>query len=164
MWVFGLEHVVPPLVITFELLKQPCDYSVIPTLWLGQTMLSVLHANLISCRFAFCSVASRRASLVVLCGYLFRSSYLFCKLWLHRVLIAAGAFLTDVDSFPWKSQSDFCVVRATHKFKSLGFVCSSSFFSLSAACRLFSRGVIFTRARVSLALLSLRQNGGLLVV
>ena len=29
---------------------------------------------------------------------------------------------------------------------------------------LFSRGVIFTRARVSLALLSLRKNGGLLVV
>ena len=37
-------------------------------------------------------------------------------------------------------------------------------FSLPAACRLFSRGVIFTRARVSLALLSLRKNGGLLVV
>ena len=32
------------------------------------------------------------------------------------------------------------------------------------ACRLFSRGVIFTRAGVSLALLSLRKNGGLLVV
>ena len=31
-------------------------------------------------------------------------------------------------------------------------------------CRLFSRGVIFTRPRVSLALLSLRKNGGLLVV
>ena len=30
-------------------------------------------------------------------------------------------------------------------------------------CRLFSRGVIFTRARVFLALLSLRKNGGLLV-
>ena len=41
---------------------------------------------------------------------------------------------------------------------------SPSFFSLPAACRLFSRGVIFTRARVSLALLSLRKNGGLLVV
>ena len=38
------------------------------------------------------------------------------------------------------------------------------FFSLPAACRLFSCGVIFTRARVSLALLSLRKNGGLLVV
>ena len=34
-------------------------------------------------------------------------------------------------------------------------------FSLPAACRLF---LIFTRARVSLALLSLRKNGGLLVV
>ena len=32
------------------------------------------------------------------------------------------------------------------------------------ACRLFSREVIFTRARVSLALLSLRKNEGLLVV
>ena len=39
-----------------------------------------------------------------------------------------------------------------------------SFFSLPAACRLLSRGVIFTRARVSLAPLSLRKNGGLLVV
>ena len=37
-------------------------------------------------------------------------------------------------------------------------------FSLHAACRFFSRGVIFTRVRVSLALLSLRKNGGLLVV
>ena len=36
--------------------------------------------------------------------------------------------------------------------------------SLPAACRLFSRGMIFTHARVSLALLSLRKNGGLLVV
>ena len=33
-----------------------------------------------------------------------------------------------------------------------------------AAGRFFSPGVIFTRARVSLALLSLRKNGGLLVV
>ena len=80
------------------------------------------------------------------------------------MLIAAGAFLTDDDRFPWKSQSEFCVVGATHKFKSLGFVCSPSFFSLPAACRLFSRGVIFTRASVSLALLSLRTNEGLLVV
>ena len=31
-------------------------------------------------------------------------------------------------------------------------------------CRLFSRGVIFTRARVALVLLSLRKNGGLLAV
>ena len=37
-------------------------------------------------------------------------------------------------------------------------------FSLPAACPPFSRGVIFTRARVSLALLSLRTNVGLLVV
>ena len=35
---------------------------------------------------------------------------------------------------------------------------------MRTACRLFSRGVIFTRARVLLALLSLRKNGGLLVV
>ena len=48
--------------------------------------------------------------------------------------------------------------------KSLGFVCRPSFFSIPTACRLFSRGVIFTRARVLLALLSLRKNGGLLVV
>ena len=33
-----------------------------------------------------------------------------------------------------------------------------------AVCHLFSRGVIFTPAHVSLALLSLRKNGGLLVV
>ena len=39
-----------------------------------------------------------------------------------------------------------------------------SFFSLPAACRLFSRGLIFTRAHVLLALLSLRKNGRLLVV
>ena len=32
------------------------------------------------------------------------------------------------------------------------------------ACHLYSRGVIFTHARVSLALLSLRKNEGLLVV
>ena len=37
-------------------------------------------------------------------------------------------------------------------------------FSLPAACRLFSEGVIFMRARVSLALLSLRKNSELLVV
>ena len=35
-----------------------------------------------------------------------------------------------------------------------------AFFSLPAACRLLSRGVIFTRARVSLALLSLRKSEG----
>ena len=76
----------------------------------------------------------------------------------------AGAFLTDVDRFPWKGQSEFCVVRATHRFKSLGFVCSPSFFSFPTTCRIFSRGVIFTSTRVSLALLSLRTNRGLLVV
>ena len=36
--------------------------------------------------------------------------------------------------------------------------------SIPGACRLFSCGVIFTHAPVSLALLSLRTNGGLLVV
>ena len=40
----------------------------------------------------------------------------------------------------------------------------SSLFSLPAACRLFSHGLIFTRAHVLLALLSLRKNGRLLVV
>ena len=50
------------------------------------------------------------------------------------------------------------------RVKSLGFVCSPSFFSLPAACHLFSRGVIFTPACISLALLSLRKNGGLLIV
>ena len=39
-----------------------------------------------------------------------------------------------------------------------------NFFPLPVACRLFSRGVIFTPTRVSLALFSLRRNGGLLVV
>ena len=36
--------------------------------------------------------------------------------------------------------------------------------ALPAACRLFSRAVIFTPVRVWHALLSLRKNGGLLVV
>ena len=35
---------------------------------------------------------------------------------------------------------------------------------IPTACRLISREVIFTRARVPLALLSLRKNGELLVV
>ena len=39
-----------------------------------------------------------------------------------------------------------------------------SFFSLPTACHLFSHRVIFMRAHVSLTLLSLRKNGGLLVV
>ena len=46
-----------------------------------------------------------------------------------------------------------------HRFASLQLVCRLRV----VACRLFSRGVIFTRARVFLALLSLRKNGGLLV-
>ena len=40
----------------------------------------------------------------------------FCSVnWLCRALIAVGAFLTDADRSPWKSQSEFCVVRATYK-------------------------------------------------
>ena len=107
--------------------------------------------NLISCRIGFLLSCFYKSN----SSYLFCSSYQFCKLCLCQVLMAAGAFLTDADRFPWKSQSEFCVVRAAHKFKSLGFcfVCSPSFFSLPAACSLFS-----------LALLSLRKNGGLLVV
>ena len=35
-----------------------------------------------------------------------------------------------------------------------------NFFSLPSACHLFSRGVIFTRARVLLAVLSLREKRG----
>ena len=162
MWVFGLECVVPPL-ITFEksyicnslatvLLFPLCDQA---RPWFRFSTRTSSVAGL-----AFFLVASTRATLVI-CSAL---SYLLCKLWLCPVLIAACALLTDVDRFPWKSQTEFCVVRPTHQFKSLGFVCSPSFFSLPAGCRLFSRGMIFTRARVSLALLSLMKNGGLLVV
>ena len=86
---------------------------------------------------------------------------------LHANLISC-AWVGFLLSCFYKSNSSylFCAVicSALAWFKSLGFVCSPSFFSLPAACRLFSRGVIFTRARVSLALLSLRKNGGLLVV
>ena len=65
----------------------------------------------------------------------------------------------------WKGiQTSHSKISRPWRVKSLGFVCSPSFFSLPTACRLFSRGVIFTRARVSLALLSLRKNGRLLVV
>ena len=49
-------------------------------------------------------------------------------------------FLLDCEDYEYRSRSDF------------------------SACRHFSRGVIFTRARVLLALLSLRKNGGLLIV
>ena len=66
------------------------------------------------------------------------------------MFVAAGAFLTDVDRFPWKGQSEFCVLRVTHKFKSLGFVCSPSVFPPHRRVSPFSRGVIFTRARFSL--------------
>ena len=41
---------------------------------------------------------------------------------------------------------------------------TDSFFSLPAACHLFSHRVIFTRAHFLLTLLSLRKNGGLLVI
>ena len=75
-----------------------------------------------------------------------------------------AAFLTDVDRFSWKTQSEFYVVRAMHKFKAWALSVVPHFSLSGAACRLFSRGVIFTRVRVSLALLSLRKNGGLLVV
>ena len=87
---------------------------------------------------AFCLAASTRATLVICPVLLFflLSLFLFCKLWLCRVLIAAGTFLIDVDRFAWKSQSEFCVVRATHKVKSLGFVCSPSVFSLTTPSRL----------------------------
>ena len=65
----------------------------------------------------------------------------------------------------WKGiQTSHSKISRPWRVKSLGFVCSPSFFSLPAACCLFLRGVIFTSARISLALLSLRKNGGLLVV
>jgi len=35
----------------------------------------------------------------------------------RRVLIAAGAFLTDVDRLPWKSQSELCVVIVVYTLK-----------------------------------------------
>ena len=54
--------------------------------------------------------------------------------------------------------------KREHAWKSPHARKGDTFFSLPAACRLFSRGVIFTPARVSIALLSLRKNGGLLVV
>ena len=65
-------------------------------------------------RLAFCLVGCTRATLVNCSVLVFVLLYLFCKLWLCQVLIVAGAFLTDVDRFPWKSESEFCVVRATH--------------------------------------------------
>ena len=80
-------------------------------------MVSVLHANLISCRVGF----------LLSCFYKSNSSYLFCAVicsalvicsvncdYVECSMIAGGAFLTDVDRIPWKSQSEFCVVIATH--------------------------------------------------
>ena len=66
--------------------------------------------TLISCRVGFLLSCRYKSN----SSYLSCSSYLFCKLWLCQVLIAAGTFLTDVDRFPWKSQSEFCLVRAMH--------------------------------------------------
>ena len=57
-----------------------------------------------------------------------------------------------------------CGVRTTHEVKRLGFVCSILIFLSPRRVSLFSCGVIFTCARISLALLSLRENERLLVV
>ena len=58
----------------------------------------------------------------------------------------------------WTFENDWaCLCRGNDPFM------HAHIFS-DRACRLFSRGVIFTRARVSLALLSLRKSGELLVV
>ena len=62
------------------------------------------------------------------------------------MLIAADVFLTDVDRFPWSSQSEFCVVRATHKFKSLGFVCNPSFSSPRRASPFLAWGDFHARS------------------
>ena len=99
---------------------------------------------MISLKLAVCSA-------LVICSV--NCDYVECS------MIARGAFLTDVDRLPWKSQSELCVVRATHKAKSMGF-CSLSSLHVSP----FSRGVTCTRARVSLGLLILEQKWGLLVV
>ena len=112
-------------------------------------MVLVLYANFISCRVGF-------MSFVVSCFHKSSSSYLFCAVICSALaicsvncdlcrVIAAGTFLTDVDRLPWTSQSELCVLRATHKFKSLNFVCSPSFFSLPTASRL-SRLAWFSRA------------------
>ena len=61
------------------------------------------HLNLVSYRVGFMLRCFYKSN----SSYLFCPSYLFCKLWLRRVLIAADAFLTDVDRLPWKSQSEF---------------------------------------------------------
>ena len=90
-----------------------------------------MHNNFLRLLFA----STRVTHTLVICSALV---IFFIKLWLCRVLTVAGTFLTDVDRFPWKSQSAFCVVRATHKVKSLGFACSPPFFYLTTTSR-FSR-------------------------
>ena len=50
-------------------------------------------------------------------------------------------------------------IRSVHLKPDIEDCLHDIFFSLPAACRLISRGMNFTRARVSLALLSLRKNG-----
>ena len=62
--------------------------------------------------------------------------------------------------FPWTTPTHFLREKPWGR----GWKWFLSFFSLPAASRFFSRGVIFTCARVSLALLSLRTNGGLFVI
>ena len=110
---------------------------------------SVLHANLISCWVGF------------LLSYFYKSnsSYLFCKLWLCRVLIAACAVWQMLTDFHGRAKQSFALWEQRRSSKAWALSVVPHFFSLPAACRLFSRGVIFTRA-----LLSLRKNGGLLVV
>ena len=55
---------------------------------------------------------------------------------------------------------EFCVVRATYiKVQKLGLCLQSLIFLIPRRVSPFSRGVVFTLARVSLAHLSLRKNG-----
>ena len=72
----------------------------------------------------------------------------------------AGAFLTEVDRLPWKSQS---VMRATHKVKSLRFVCSSIFSLSLRRVSPFSRGVILHARRLARSTIP-EGKWGLLVV
>ena len=46
-----------------------------------------------------------------------------------------------------RGERELCAVKAKHKVKSLGFVCSPSFFSLPAACGLSWLGWCFARLR-----------------
>ena len=68
-----------------------------------------------------------------------------------KTFLTVCRFRTDLVSVltAWGIRSKKIVIRLNEKF------CS-----LPAACRLFSRGVIFTRARVSLALLSPDEKWG----